>query len=175
MEPGNQYHVSLCEAGGKDQLVFAWQGSSADPFGTPDGNRGLYGVNARYRVRLYDTHNLVRYVSFNLRARDTRRIPPPPEPTPKVAPPYYGTVLALEEDATPSFVGVPPIRHTAIEPVVDPDAARIRLSDLGVPANTPVGQPIEATVKDATAGGATMPVDLRLVASPVATPIENGP
>ncbi len=47
VEPGNQYHVSLCEEGGKDQLVFAWQGLSADPFGTPGGNRGLFGVNAR--------------------------------------------------------------------------------------------------------------------------------
>ncbi len=168
MEPGNQYHVSLCEAGGKDQLVFAWQGSSADPFGTPDGNRGLYGVNARYRVRLYNTHNLVRYVSFNLRARNTGAA-------------YFGAALALEEDATPTIGGVPRIKEPPDDPndpnIVDPvpyTAVRTRLSDRAIPANRPVGQPVEGTVKNATAGNATLPVDLRLVASPTATPI-NGP
>lgn len=40
-EPGNQKHFPICEAGGMDQLVFAWQGSGADPFGTTGGNRGL--------------------------------------------------------------------------------------------------------------------------------------
>ena len=176
IEPANQYHASICESGGKDQQVFAWQGEAADPFGypkvddddptAPTGNRGLFGVNARYRVRLYNTHNLVRYVAFNLRARNTGA-------------PYFGAALALEEDALPSLGGVPPIKKQPDPPnPPDPqfphDAVRIRHSDSAVPANRPFGDPVERTVRNATAGSATMPVDLRLVSSPTPTP-ENGP
>ncbi len=172
-DPGNQKHFGICEAGGKDQLVFAWQGSSADPFGTTAGNRGLFGVNARYRVRLYNTHNLVRYVSFNLRARRTWDPDEGDDPAP-----YFGAALGLEEDPVPTLGGVPRImwQYDSQPPGATPyDAVRIRSSDLAVPANTPATQPILATVKNATAGSATLPVDLRLVASPIATPIENGP
>lgn len=170
IEPANQKHYGICQSLGLDQQVFAWQGASADPFGypqgSPSGNRGLYGVNARYRARLHNSHNLVRYVSFNLRARNTGTPPPP----------YFGAALALEEDASPTLGGVPAIRHrNSPPPNPYPDAVRIRNSDLAVPANTTINEALERTVKNATGGAATMPVDLRLVAQPTTTPIDNGP
>lgn len=155
-EPANQYHISICEDGGHDQRVFAWRGKTLDEFSTADGNRGLFGVNARYRVRIYNTHNLTRYVAFNERARRTGHA-------------YYGAALALEEDQIPTAGGVPPIKHDSPY-----EAVRIRTSDLAIGGNTPARQAVACTVRHATAGGATMPVDIRLVSSPTFAPV-NGP
>ncbi|MCL6624568.1 MAG: hypothetical protein K6T17_08140 [Fimbriimonadales bacterium] len=69
--------------------------------------------------------------------------------------------------------GVPPIIHETTKPPDPPDtlnAVRLRRSDLLILRNTSV----PCTIQNATTGGATMPVDLRLVASPVATPINEG-
>jgi hypothetical protein len=161
LEPGNQHHIPLCEKGGKDQEVFRWQGPEVDPFGhpqdSPSGNRGLFGVNARYRIRLRNTADHKRYVSFHLRARETGGA-------------YFGAALALEEDEIKTLGGVPRIRHETTQPPNTINAVRIRRSDLPILPNTSA----PCTIQNATAGGARMPVDLRLVASPVATPINEG-
>lgn len=44
-------HCGVCESVAPPELSalgFAWQGASIDPYGTPIGNNGLYGVDATY-------------------------------------------------------------------------------------------------------------------------------
>jgi hypothetical protein len=99
-----------------------------------------------------------------------------------VTPSRYLVVSNARETITPDtwngdtnpigqlYSGVPPIRHETTQPPNTINAVRIRRSDLPILPNTSA----PCTIQNATAGGARMPVDLRLVASPVATPINEG-
>ncbi len=125
--------IGLCESGGPDQEVFGEAASSLHD-GPSRTNRGLWGVDARYSLELTNPSDRDLEVVAEIVARNTGGV-------------FHGAI-----HAEPSGIRgiIPPLEHGRKNGVQVPLAA------------VPAGASIDAEVRIAFGGAATLPATLRI-------------
>lgn len=124
---------------GPDTAIFAWQGAELDPYGTPFGNIGLYGVNLTYSFELVNKCLVDKLVDCFLVARDTLL-------------PFWGAACVLNNGVA-GQLGVRKMKHG--EPI---NAAGLdEGGPLHLPALTDI--PLVEFVLLAVGGGSGTPVN----------------
>jgi len=125
---------------------FKWQGATLDQYGGP--NKGLYGADTFYSLKLSNTSGTAVITRIYLKARGG---------------PYWGAFHVTQPPLDSSGITFAPVIVPTIASHGSPADDTINYDDyFSVPANTTAASPLTMTIRIAHGGGAALPVGLVL-------------